>query len=509
MKRVWIILISTLLFCGCADKFAPAVPVQTTTEQLAAMAAAQTAPPDDDASGETPAENREDLASRLGVPERFSFAYQSEDGSVRIDGDAPIELPDADALSVVRVKLGGFSQALTDRLYAACCGDAAMFDPAGTFGQPCSQEELRGMIAEVDRLIAYAPQDAEVRGKLREQLRQRLSAAPESDARIAADALLKTRSIEPVAEGAPCGTQTYVHLVSLPEGYGRAFDVVNVPTYTERETVRIEHPDGTVEYIGPINHSSFCYQAAQRLSRYYPGRVLADVTAQSLTDAPYEGAILQLTPAQARQTAARFLQAAGIDAFSVSRVVLYTNRTEAGTLLRQGEQERQCYRVTCARTVAGVPVAALPERSSRTEAGEYGIEWAYENLAFVIDDSGILQAVWGAPLELASFVTEDAALLPFSEIAPILTQTLQAHCRALGPVEAYRVEVTRAALMLQRICDRDSCDEGLLVPVWNVYAVTERVQRAGDPVTRFDEPNVPLLTVNAIDGSVIDLEERY
>jgi hypothetical protein len=72
--------------------------------------------------------------------------------------------------------------------------------------------------------------------------------------------------------------------------------------------------------------------------------------------------------------------------------------------------------------------------------------------------------------------------------------------------------VGRVALELQRIAERDSLDTGLLVPVWNFYGTeTDGHNDIGNVTTTkngYNEPR-PILSVNAIDASVIDNDLGY
>ena len=64
-------------------------------------------------------------------------------------------------------------------------------------------------------------------------------------------------------------------------------------------------------------------------------------------------------------------------------------------------------------------------------------------------------------------------------------------------------------LSLQRVCDYDSWKSGLLVPVWNVYCRIEETRTDGDGETIVWSDAHPVLSVQAIDGSVIDLQKGY
>jgi hypothetical protein len=56
--------------------------------------------------------------------------------------------------------------------------------------------------------------------------------------------------------------------------------------------------------------------------------------------------------------------------------------------------------------------------------------------------------------------------------------------------------------------ERDSYTTGLLVPVWNFFG-TSTSQRDGREPNVSDQGDYPFMTINAIDGSVIDIGKGY
>ncbi|MDO4572307.1 MAG: DUF6034 family protein, partial [Clostridia bacterium] len=212
---------------------------------------------------------------------------------------------------------------------------------------------------------------------------------------------------------------------------------------------------------------------------------------------------LDTTPRQARSAAEAFLAAAGLEDFCIGSVQLRSMTTADGS-------ERQCYELRCLRSVNGVPVASPDGVCSRTDAGEYGIEWYYEGLVLSVTDEGIATVRWNAPLEILDTVTDDASLLPYAEISTILQTILALQEEQLlntGAWEAVSLRLHSVTLSLQRVSDRNAHREGLLIPVWNVYG--ERSMTAADGSVREEFSRLPLITINAIDGSVIDAAQGY
>lgn len=67
------------------------------------------------------------------------------------------------------------------------------------------------------------------------------------------------------------------------------------------------------------------------------------------------------------------------------------------------------------------------------------------------------------------------------------------------------VRIDQVKLTLMRIRAKDSQDDGLLIPVWDFYG-TVTVANDGEETTM---KRTILVTLNAIDGSLIDRETGY
>ena len=125
----------------------------------------------------------------------------------------------------------------------------------------------------------------------------------------------------------------------------------------------------------------------------------------------------------------------------------------------------------------------------------------------MLDDSGIFNVRWESPLDILETITDETALLPFSEIEAIFNKMLLVMYEPEAKSEYLHgldIHIDRAALRLWRIAEQGTFDTGLLVPVWNFYGTyTEK----GDGYT--NTQNRMLMTINAIDGSIIEPDLGY
>jgi hypothetical protein len=133
-------------------------------------------------------------------------------------------------------------------------------------------------------------------------------------------------------------------------------------------------------------------------------------------------------------------------------------------------------------------------------------QWDYETMDIMVNDSGIIQLYWRAPLELVETKVEDSTLMPFSEIQSIFEKmmpiTFEAAAKGTDNVTC-RIEEVRLEMM--RVVEQGSTENGLLVPVWNFYGVCSRTNGGNTEETS----TYILLCLNAVDGSVISTVKGY
>ena len=136
--------------------------------------------------------------------------------------------------------------------------------------------------------------------------------------------------------------------------------------------------------------------------------------------------------------------------------------------------------------------------------------WMYESLYCQVNSEGIFDILWMCPLEIIETVNEDAQLKPFSEIQEIFEKmmTIEYEAQAEFGGTEYDFEIDRVTLSLHRVVEQDSNETGLLVPAWNFYGKLT-TSYDGSPFGPVDSLGESFLTINAIDGSVIDTLKGY
>ena len=151
------------------------------------------------------------------------------------------------------------------------------------------------------------------------------------------------------------------------------------------------------------------------------------------------------------------------------------------------------------RTIHGVPVVWTGEECYAYDnfGDTYNLKTPYESMIIIIDrQDGSVWLRWQAPHTIDITSGQAAALLPFDQIMAIAAQLFplkyqfQEQYLSYRDQDANRLTVNRITLSYSRVQNRDNPTGFSMVPVWDFFNA--------------DEPAESFLTVNAIDGTVID-----
>lgn len=477
-------LVLTAAAAGCRNAAETPAAARTNTEQLVAQAAASTK------SDDRP------LSEQLGAPERYTAELTGAGGKLTITIDAPVVLPQGD-LPIMQVQAAEFTQEQVTKAFLTLCGDTPMLLSSDVM----TKSEIESAIAAHEKNLedeSLQQVDRDFEEQMIAELKKAYPSAPETKEQVATNGTLQKR-METIG-----GTQiSYSALDAISADGELQFSVRNDSDAVTALTETTKQGGTTVAWSTTpvrraanllyLDNSGVQVENALALSRRVErGDAIA---------ADAEGLIT--TPAEAYTSAERLLEQLGIaEEMAVSDVFL-----SPGYYLDGSGTEVWCYAVFCTRVISGVPCASLPNAQVSTDERTQA-EWGYESLQMTVTDEGISFFQWFAPLNVIGTESESAALKPFSEIAEIAESTLplayETHT-ARSYIEKTNVVVDRVTLSLQRISDQSQFDGGLLVPVWNFYG-SYTDSRIHDEIETICGT---MLSINAVDGSVIDVRAGY
>lgn len=134
-----------------------------------------------------------------------------------------------------------------------------------------------------------------------------------------------------------------------------------------------------------------------------------------------------------------------------------------------------------------------------------------ELITVVVDDRGIRSLWFDWPHEVLGVVQEDAQLLPFAKVMEIAGKLL--HLKYTAYEQTYfqvQAQVNDIRLGYMRVPLKDNPSAFQLVPVWDFFGEVALINAHDNQRTiRRDWANNSLMTINALDGTVIDREYGY
>ncbi len=144
----------------------------------------------------------------------------------------------------------------------------------------------------------------------------------------------------------------------------------------------------------------------------------------------------------------------------------------------------------------------------------YEAAWLYEFAYIVVDDEGIAEIYWRAPLTKKERVSDNTGLLTFDEARTVFEEMitipyegeLAAMDAAGGEAYHYEISVNTVSLALIRSRAEGGERSGILTPAWVFYGDIGGTAGQASVTARF--PRI-VFAVNAIDGTVIDVLQGY
>jgi hypothetical protein len=514
MKKTYTLLLAVLtilIFAGCQKTPEKEVVVQKDMEQMIEKAQV------------TPEISGNKLKQKLDVPERFVANESYSDGRLTLAAEANIVLPDVGALPVVRVEPENFSQELVDKLYGSLIGDTPMYEQQ----QKYTKEQIQQDILMWKKILSD-PKSEDMSKRQAEQeiskLEETYKTAPEAEDMVPAGSEIKTQAEYDPRTGEKNLEYSGVNIAQKPGYFVQTGKTFSVRNNTRDGKIVVEEDEFGASVTDTASQGARFYYFDYDLAPSGVECAAETVTPENLTDRPEK--VGGFSYKQALDIAQDFLNKTGIKDMEISSLTLkymlpdkylslvtgtpaehmtFTDDVAAGKY--DSEVINIFIDIDVARIVNGIQVTSNGSSSYIGDA-MYGAQWFYEDFTIGVCSKGIYSVSWVSPHSITDTVTEDANMLPFNEITDVFDKMYRVRYDASGNNLAGEVE--RVVLSLRRVMDQNNIGYGLFVPVWDFYG-TMTVSYPDDP----DEPpqewlsGKPLLTINAIDGTVIDLDEGY
>ena len=426
------------------------------------------------------AESGETIGEALGIPDRWSETFENQNGKISFAVNAPIILPNTEKVPVAEVSPIAFSQEMADKMIEVLLGGAELYEPQGM-----TREQLRDYIVDIKALIAEAKSEPETQDKNDwiEKLQRELAYYEETYNNTPQE--LQKRP-------------TDSRLRLLNEGVSG----LDLMADTASGTMRLmlynnENFSKACVYRPTLDGMSFREYRDAKIHK-------------PLMEAP-EGVNMSRDEAQykAKEIASALDSGLGL---------AYT-----GVAATMSGEDEYVWQMVFTRTVNGFNMPYETHEHGGNESTEMADPLVlYEKMTIFIDDKGLAGFEWNAPMRMDQIVNDNVVILPFEQLQETARAALLLHFNELS--EKYSDQVTHVSvhinyitLGLARINKKDARGKYQLIPVWDFYGVQiNNMADTGDNMKkRFAEQDAnsyshfSMITINAIDGSVIDRNVGY
>lgn len=478
MKRIFILLIIiTVILNACQP-----TPEDTAVRSKDKDLVAEVIEANQEEYKEALDENKQIIEEQIqAINQHLNMEYQAND-RVKIVVDADVTIPAFNKIPMVRVEPENVSQEQLEILIEEVAGDQPVYYQSTGVTSKWSQEEIQGILA---KLKMYSQND-NLKPEVKERLENSLNIFDEE----------YPLSISKEEEMLYNGTLT---LLDNNKSYS---SVTSLKTYLGKTKA------ATFELSQSFNYtkSSLRFDNQEYGEAYTSFEPYEGVDAERI-ELSYEDCKLMA------ESLIKKLDGMDTDLSIVGSRIGYSIDAFAGYTK---ETSPQCYTFTFARVYNGV--YAYPINYLRKQDHvNYSQVVETERLNLIIDNSGICYFNWSNPTAYRNTVSQDVPLVDFSTI----TEVFQDYCGyKFSWVPTYdnipddttvTININRVEFNLMMTLEKDDIGSYIMIPVWDFIGDIDYDQEVftieGKPY--YGEQDVAILTINAIDGTVIDREQGY
>ena len=175
------------------------------------------------------------------------------------------------------------------------------------------------------------------------------------------------------------------------------------------------------------------------------------------------------------------------------------------------KQKSRCvYEVLFTRQINGVNITYTDVDASDSAFGtdSYAPPWHYEKIQMFVDDAGVFGLLFYEQYEILDTTVPSAKLISLEDAIKSFVNMIElkfARTESSTIKKDATIQVTEIRLGLTRVQEKGDLEQGYLVPSWTFFGVYDMDARGAQGYDGTD----PLLTVNALDGTIIDLNVGY
>ena len=476
MKRVMIIILIWSMLIACVPTPDEPIVMQKDTDRLV----------------DTVLHQDNQQTAQPATAARYTYEYKSENGRLTIHVDADVSTPVAGSLPMARVKMTGHTDEQIKKLFDyVFAGETAYLYNPNAYTQ--SKQDIANEIAYYQELVDTGHTDDKLLTEEEaleyiEELKEQFKKAPDESSvadPIVADGTLQFREIE-----SDYGKMNY-------------YDMQADAGDTTMVASRLEFPNGIVAQ-GGLHFKSGGYISWAESAE---GRIFGESNTQSYvvsTDDTTCAYGQTFSPADAVKTCMDCMRSMDVTDVAPHRFcdVFITNG-------------KTCYLIDFVRTVNGNHVAHVPSFQMYFGTDGYEYPWLFERICFLVDESGIRNFSWDDPVTVQQVLSENVQTISFDQAKDIFENmcciVYEAQTTAIDETPVFfDLYADYVELSLIRIREQNAdMHTGLYVPAWIFYGKCIKQYQQHEDINPEPYLDSILFVINAIDGSIIDIEKGY
>lgn len=457
------------------------------------------------------------IRSQTNPPERMTGSFETKDKTFSVNMDAEVILPNADNAKIIRMGEQKFSKSDVKAFIHYLFGDSQLYQYGSLIEE--TQEDVQKDILRMQKELAELKEKgdanspsavpAEGEGKYEEEEYQAPpSYAEELEEQIAfaqehLSDFPKERTPIPAKDSDFDGIDTYLGCIENGE-----FPNVVVDQHSGTHYLGFQKPK--TDAVNATIYANTYEEILIEAKNYPDEAAFQTIAAEAIGKLP-EPAVTQ---EEALKQAEGFAALVGIDFRCVKSEPALIHTDYSDIKGNQKYELEKGWKIRFSHFIDEIPVSVVGRWGASPEDGE---SWMYESLVFAISDRGIVSVELNEPYNVKETLVENCKLLPFEEIQSVFEKMMVV---THGPETYYsgfefyesHYDISRVEFGYSRITEVNQKMSGLLIPTWSFYgSMQERSQFPGDELSEniIGEMEIPVLVINAIDGSVIDLNKGY
>ena len=221
---------------------------------------------------------------------------------------------------------------------------------------------------------------------------------------------------------------------------------------------------------------------------------------------------MKLSKQDAQKIAMAFLESIGIADIDLAKTEAFSDdyADNAADDPADNPKTQKCYVFYFSRIISGIPVTTDDFSTGITgDSDKYDQVWPAELIRVWVDDSGVYGLFWGNMDNMGQVLNKNVALLDFDKIMDIFKkQIFYEKTWNNGPEYSdCMINIKKIKLGMMRVRLQDN--QYVYLPVWDFIGDWTYNYTSAEGVSLSGQYDVSLLTLNAIDGSVIDRDLGY